>query len=144
MWIELVKTHCSDSEFRSPANEIRMQEADIQLGLSLHRDLKDLLGETNGVIGEYGLDLVWGIDRIVSDNLTFRDNEDFRTLYMPFDHLLFFGDTGNGDMFAYSICGGVIRRPDVYVWNHEDDSRSWVAPSLIKYLEWWLTGIITL
>jgi hypothetical protein len=30
------------------------------------------------------------------------------------------------------------------VWNHEDDSRTWVAPNLAKYLEWWLTGRITL
>jgi hypothetical protein len=30
----------------------------------------------------------------------------------------------------------------VFVWNHEDDSRTWVAPSLRVYLEWWLTGKI--
>jgi hypothetical protein len=24
------------------------------------------------------------------------------------------------------------------VWDHEQDSRTWVAPSLRTYLEWWL------
>ncbi|WSL80461.1 SMI1/KNR4 family protein [Kitasatospora sp. NBC_01266] len=60
---------------------------------------------------------------------------------MPFDPLLFFADAGNGDLFALLPR---IGRPDVFVWNHEDDSRTWVAPSLAKYLEWWLTGQIKL
>jgi hypothetical protein len=29
---------------------------------------------------------------------------------------------------------------DVYVWDHEDDSRRWYAASLLEYLEWWLSG----
>jgi hypothetical protein len=63
---------------------------------------------------------------------------------MPFDSFLFFGDAGNGDQFAFTICGGIVRRPDVFAWDHENDSRSWVAPSLRSYLDWWLTGKITL
>jgi hypothetical protein len=62
---------------------------------------------------------------------------------MPFDNLLFFADAGNGDQFAFPIQAGEVRRPDVFCWNHEDDSRIWVAPSLEKYLEWWLTGKLT-
>jgi hypothetical protein len=63
---------------------------------------------------------------------------------MPFDHLLFFADAGNGDHFAFALHAGVVRRPDVFAWNHEDDSRNWAAPSLEKYLEWWLTGRLKL
>ena len=59
---------------------------------------------------------------------------------MPFDPLLFFDDAENGDQFAFSILKGEIRRPDVFAWNHEDDSRQWVAPSLAKYLESSLNG----
>ncbi len=58
--------------------------------------------------------------------------------------LLFFADAGNGDQFAYSVTGGAIRREDIYVWDHEDDSRRCVAPSLLRYLEWWLSGKIHL
>ena len=72
----------------------------------------------------------------------FRSKTDFRQLYMPFDSLLFFADPGNGDQFAFPIQSSSIRRADVFVWNHEDDSRTWVAPSLEKYLEWWLDGTI--
>ncbi|MDQ4123150.1 MAG: SMI1/KNR4 family protein [Acidobacteriota bacterium] len=59
---------------------------------------------------------------------------------MPFDSLLFFADAGNGDQFAFRILKGEIRRNDVFVWNHEDDSRTWVASNLKQYLQWWLSG----
>jgi hypothetical protein len=59
---------------------------------------------------------------------------------MPFDHLLFFADAGDGDQFAFGILNGEIRNPDIFVWNHENDSRTWVAPSLDVYLEWWING----
>ncbi|MDD9943430.1 MAG: SMI1/KNR4 family protein [Myxococcales bacterium] len=62
---------------------------------------------------------------------------------MPFDHLVFFADAGNGDQFALAVRGGQIRSPDVFVWNHEDDSRSWAAPDVRTYVEWWMTGRIT-
>ncbi|MEV5283286.1 SMI1/KNR4 family protein [Streptomyces sp. NPDC051994] len=58
---------------------------------------------------------------------------------MPFDALLFFADAGNGDLFALLA---TIDRPDVFVWNHEDDSRTCAAPSLAEYLRRRLTGQI--
>lgn len=61
---------------------------------------------------------------------------------MPFDPLLFFGDAGNGDQFAFRLVSG-LRDKDIYVWNHENDSRTWVGPSLSRYLEWWADGRIT-
>ena len=56
----------------------------------------------------------------------------------------FFGDAGNGDQFAYPIQNGKIQRNDIFVWNHEDDSRTWVAPDLKYYIEWWLTGKLSI
>ncbi|MGV9341187.1 hypothetical protein [Streptomyces sp. NPDC003688] len=32
----------------------------------------------------------------------------------------------------------------VFVWSHEDDSSTWVVPSMATYLEWRLTGRIEL
>jgi hypothetical protein len=58
---------------------------------------------------------------------------------MPFDSLLFFADTGTGDQFAYPITPTGIR-DDIYVWDHEDDSRRWYAARLEQYLAWWLSG----
>jgi len=107
-------------------------------------ELVSLLSESDGIQGQYGLGLVWPLARIVADNLAFRSNANFQDLYMPVDCLLFFADAGNGDQFAYAICGGQIQRPDIFAWDHEQDSRSWVAPSLRIYLDWWLTGRIKL
>ncbi|UPK43655.1 SMI1/KNR4 family protein [Paenibacillus pabuli] len=61
---------------------------------------------------------------------------------MPFDNLIFFGESGIGDLFAFPVTGDRICRDDVFVWNHENDSRNWVAPSVSKYLEWSLQGKI--
>ena len=43
---------------------------------------------------------------------------------MPFDSLLLFGQLGNGDLFAHPVLDGAVRE-DVFVWDHEDDSRTW-------------------
>ncbi|AAS41993.1 hypothetical protein BCE_3082 [Bacillus cereus ATCC 10987] len=51
---------------------------------------------------------------------------------------------GNGDLFGYSILNGMVQRDDIYVWNHENDSRTWVAPSLKTFMEWWESGKITI
>lgn len=113
--------------------------AEEALSHSLPNDLGPVLAESDGIEGEYGLGLVWSLARIVRDNNTFRTDEQLRSLYMPFDGLVFFADAGNGDQFALSLTGN----SEVYVWDHESDSRSWVAPSVMAYLEGWMTGRIT-
>ena len=84
---------------------------------------------------------MWSLERIVADNAFFRGNADFGELYMPFDPLLFFADAGNGDQFAFVW---TPRRDEVFAWDHETDSRRWVAPSLETYLRWWLGGDLKL
>jgi hypothetical protein len=106
-----------------------------------NQPLAALLHQSNGVDGEYGLGLIWPIERITADNLAFRQNPEFAQIYMPFDALLFFADAGNGDQFALVPH---TNRPDVFAWDHENDSRTWVAPGLAEYLRWWPTGQITL
>ncbi|WP_025147863.1 MULTISPECIES: SMI1/KNR4 family protein [Bacillus] len=53
-------------------------------------------------------------------------------------------EIGNGDLFGYSILNGIVQRDDIHVWNHENDSRTWVAPSLETFMEWWESGKITI
>ena len=142
MWQQLIVSLTPDHEFAAPVAWAELALAEEKLGLQFPDDLRGLLLETNGVQGQYGLGLVWPVERIVGDNVNFRTNEVFKGLYMPFDPLLFFADAGNGDQFAFPIQLGTVRRNNVFVWNHEDDSRTWVAPSLAKYLEWWLKGTI--
>lgn len=145
MWKELLQKLTKECEFAPPASAIQIMTAEQSLSINFPESLRGLLYETDGVQGEYELSLIWPIGRIIEDNLTFRENENFRDIYMPFTHLLFFADAGNGDQFAFSIqADGMVHRPDIFAWNHEDDSRKCVAPSLERYLEWWLTGKIKL
>ncbi|MFD8978454.1 SMI1/KNR4 family protein [Streptomyces sp. NPDC059564] len=141
MWTELVTVLSGSAAFQPAASEASLHRCASVLGHPLPEDLTALLRESNGIEGEYGDGLIWSAERIASENLSMREDRDLTTLYMPFDPLLFFADAGNGDLFALLPR---IRRPDVFVWNHEDDSRTWVAPNLATCLEWWLTGRITL
>jgi len=129
--------------FSSPASEDLLTAAERDLGVQLPAELREILTESDGVVGEYGLGLVWSLDRIVRDNLAFRANAEFGELLMSFEQLLFFADAGNGDQFFHAIIAGKIQKPDVFVWNHEDDSRTWVAPDVFTYLKWWLDGTLT-
>jgi hypothetical protein len=142
MWREMIAKWYPVHVFQAGASAQQVLDAEARLGVSLPAALSDLLRETNGAFGQHSLRIVWPIERIVRDNLDFRSSLEFRNLYMPFDPLLFFGDGGNGDQFAFVILNGVVRNPDVFVWNHEDDSRTWVAPDLERYLEWWADGRI--
>ena len=144
MWLELIQRIMPECESAPRASVAQLTSVEQKLGVELPDDLRSLLLETNGVQGQHGIDLIWSLERIETDNLAFRANPDFPELYMPFDPLLFFADAGNGDQFAFPILAGQIRRPDVFVWNHELDSRTWIAPSLQRYLEWWLSGQIKL
>ncbi len=141
VWRELIAGLSTECTFAEPASDRAVTEAEATLGGPLPEPLAELLRETNGVEGDYGLGLVWPLERIVTDNLLFRSSLEFRDLYMPFDPLLFFADAGNGDQFAFLW---TPRRDEVFCWDHETDSRRWVAPSLDRYLRWWLDGTIKL
>lgn len=139
-WREYIQSITPAFAFHPPATLDEIVKEESSLGVVFPVDLRELLQETNGVEGSYGLGLIWNIERMQKDNLDFRRSTDFKNLYMPFNCLLFFADAGNGDQFAFRILNGEIRTSDIYVWDHEDDSRRWIAPSLDIYLEWWLKG----
>lgn len=125
--------------FAPPAAYADLVAAGVALASPLPEQLVEVLAETDGVSGEHGLGLIWPLNRIVGDNLMFRSNPDFASIYMPFDALLFFADGGNGDQFAFPCRP---QRDEVFVWNHETDSRMWVAGSLDQYLQRWLDGTL--
>jgi len=84
--------------------------------------IKNLLTKTNGITDNYGFDIVWSARKILDENVSFRKNEDFKELYMPFDNLLFFAEEANSDLYAYSILKNAINRNDIFIWEHETDS----------------------
>ncbi|CAG6397135.1 SMI1/KNR4 family protein [Streptomyces cocklensis] len=108
-----------------------LADAEHRLGRGLPDDLRQLLLECDGIIGHTAVDTVWSVEQIVAQNLLFRTDSSFAQLYMSFDALLFFGDNGGGDQFAFVQ---TPQRPDIFVWEHETDSRRWVAGDLRDYL----------
>lgn len=141
MWIEMVRDLLPGAKFRAPAASESIAGCREALAVELDEDLSALLAETDGIEDEYGGALIWPVERIIADNQMFRANLAFAQLYMPFDPLLFFADAGNGDQFAFVLRDG---RKDIFAWDHENDSRTWVAPNLEKYLTWWLDGTLQL
>lgn len=144
MWKQQIVKYSGEMRFFPPATKKAITRVEEILNVNFPPSLISLLSESNGVLDEYGLGLVWDLERIEQENSTKRKNQDFVDHYMPFHHLLLFGDAGNGDLYAFSIINGKIQRKDVYAWNHEDDSRMWVAASLEIYIEKALTGDIKL
>lgn len=106
-----------------------------QLAISFPLELRDLLIKANGLTDEYNSDIIWSADEILTRNKFFRESEDFKELYMPFDSLLLFAEEVNGDLYAYVILEGIISRDDIFIWEHETDSRNWFAPNLKAYFE---------
>ena len=144
MWRDFITSLTTDATFAPGVTQSSIAATENLLAVEFPDQLRSLLLESNGVLGEYDLGLVWNLERIQDDNFQFRNNTDFADLYMPFESLLFFADAGNGDQFAYPIQNGKIGRPDVFVWDHETDDRRWVAGSLKQYMQWWLDGTLTL
>ncbi|MFI2765535.1 SMI1/KNR4 family protein [Streptomyces echinatus] len=130
MWRELASEY-PEVELRDPVGPDALTAIEEQLGQPLPAPLRELLMETDGIEASYGTEVVWTAEKTLEENHAFRNNEQFRNLYMPFESLMFFGDNGGGDQFAF------VRTPardEIFVWDHETDSRTWVASSLESYL----------
>jgi hypothetical protein len=130
MWREIA-LEFPNAELNDPASEDALTLIEERLVQPLPSSLRSLLVETDGINAEYGVEVVWSAERILAENISLRSNDQLRSLYMPFDPLLFFGDNGGGDQFAF------VRTPardDVFVWDHETDSRNWISSSLESFL----------
>jgi cell wall assembly regulator SMI1 len=119
-----------------PATEEEIESCEQALQHRCPDELRSLLAETNGIEDEFGTEILWNAERIGEENRNFRNNPDFAELYMPFDSLTFFGDAGDGHQFGVAMRGNL----EVYCWNHENDSRTWIAPSVIRFVEDYLSG----
>ena len=108
MWRELIHDFCPEATFSEPASDEAIAAAEAALGVSFPDELTSVLRESDGVADQYGSDVIWSCEKLVRENHLYR-NGDFDDLYMPFDPLLFFGEAGNGDLYAYAIVRGGIR-----------------------------------
>lgn len=133
--------------FQSPVEIKEIQDLKLHFNLDeLPGELEELYKQINGVQHKYDGtvigDLIWPVEKVIEINHEYRSYKDFKDLYMSFDQLLFFSDAGNGDCFGFKTLNGRFKRNDVFVWNHEDDSRTWVAPDLKIFITGWLNGTI--
>jgi len=69
-----------EATFSPPASNEDLAAAATALGSAIPQQLSELLIETNGVEGEFGLGLVWEVGRIAKDNAWLRTNDDYREL----------------------------------------------------------------
>ncbi|MEK4404666.1 SMI1/KNR4 family protein [Sporosarcina sp. FSL K6-6792] len=144
MWKNYIEKISKEYYFKAPATNSEITFIKKELNIELPKKLLDLLNETNGVFDKFDCPLIWSTGKIVEDNLFFRNFDDYKDIYMPFDNLMFFSDGGNGDLFGFAILNGSIQKEDIYVWNHEDDSRTWIASSLEDFIKDWITSEISI
>ncbi|WML48476.1 SMI1/KNR4 family protein [Neobacillus sp. PS3-34] len=144
MWKEFINSISEEGEyiFNEPADKKAINYLEENYNVQLPSELIELFHESDGIKDTYGSYLIWSTRKILDINNDFRTAEEFKSMYMPFDNLLFVADAGNGDFFGYSIINGAIQRDDIYVWDHETDSRTWKAPSLKDFIEGWTKGNI--
>lgn len=128
-------------DFHSGATSSELDAIEHALGVCLPESLQELLRESNGVQVTFGQHFIWSTDEIVRNNHAMRNDPRYREDYMPFDHLLFFGDAGvDGILFAFASIQGHINRDRVYAWYPIEDNRELKALSLRNYVEGWLSG----
>jgi hypothetical protein len=110
--------------------EAAVADAERVLGSRLSESLRDLYAHSDGLTDEWGYAYVLPISELRQQNQYFRMA--FGDLYMSFDDLILFGQLGNGDMLFQP------RVPqdneNVFVWDHEDDSRAWRATDVADAL----------
>ncbi|GAA4902784.1 hypothetical protein LX16_0176 [Stackebrandtia albiflava] len=135
MWSDFVAGLDAGFTLCPPADPAALAGVADLVGGPVPDELAGLWRESDGLLDRYGTEIVWPWRRVVCDNLEFRSAPDFVGLYRPFDSLLFFGDAGNGDQFAFPTGGDAV-----WVWDHEDDDRREVASGLRDYLRRTATG----
>jgi hypothetical protein len=128
-----------------PVTPHRLAEIEAFLALTLLPDLRALLTEMDGIYDTSGhYHLIMPAADILATNQLFRDNPAFRDAFQPFDSLLFFGQAGNGDLFAYPVPAHGEPGDTIIAWDHEDNRRRVVAPNLRTFIEDWVSGKIRL
>src|SRR5688500_1160867 len=148
-WKEIIKEAEANGEtkyaFQAPIIPKEIKNFKYRLKIEFPEQLFSLYEEANGVIATlYDMDigeLIWPSSKVVEENLKFRRDKEMRRIYAPFDDLLFFSDSGSGDQFAFKIVSG-LPCSDIYFWDHEDDHRIQIAPTLDSFIRGWISGKI--
>ena len=131
-WVDTIRICMPQAKLATPAKKSEITAAEKALGFRFPKAMRELLLETNGVNGLYS-NPICSLNSIIEMNRNYRSADCFSDR-MPFDHLLFFGETGNGDDFAFPILRNGDVGPAVFMWEHETDCRQEYSSSLIDFL----------
>ncbi|MGQ0844002.1 MAG: SMI1/KNR4 family protein [Sporichthyaceae bacterium] len=110
-----------------PAVPEVLADVEAKLGSPLLEDLRSLLAESDGLADDSGGEPVWPVERIGEENAA-----RLGPVADADADLVFFGDTGTEDLFAYRAAG-----PDIYLWCAADGKTRWVASDLRSLLDTW-------
>lgn len=135
MWRELVLAMDTDAEFHSPASDAQLAQVEVALGVTLPAHLSSLLRESDGVEVSFGTRLIWSTTAMIENNVQMRSESRSggdMGRFMPIDYLLFFSEASNGDLYAFPITPEGVG-PQIFMWDHEDDSRTCEADSLLDW-----------
>jgi len=133
-WRKHISALSPDVGFSPPVRPEEICDAEAKLDVVFPSDLKELLGQSNGVAYS-GASLIWSADEIVRQNLEMRTERGFRSLFMPFDALLFLGDDANGDLFFFRYsterpgtgpCSDGTTKPTAGYCKNMISGRSWI------------------
>jgi hypothetical protein len=130
-----------ESKFFPSANNAQLRKIERALGHGIPTDLHKLLSETNGVETGYS-NFVYNTERLIEVNLTMR-TADYLADRMPMDHLLFFGELGDGDEFAFPRYRDGSFGNNILIWSHETDEREEYATNLLDYIVKYTVEIYT-
>jgi hypothetical protein len=131
-WRQRLRAWSRGIQLMAPALSPELAATEAALGTKLPAELRAILAATNGVRTIDAIP-IWPTRTIVESNRLFR--EELADVYMPFDSLLFFGDNGKGDHYAYRIVRGEVDEGNVYCWHHQTDSRVWLSFTIEQLLE---------
>lgn len=126
-WRDRILLCFPDAKINPPALPGQIEKIEKELNRLLPDSLKSALKEADGFSDHTGACIIENLSFLVSDNL---DLWSYTDLYMAPTSMLAFGGPGNGDRYFFPILPNNDYKDEVYIWDHEDDSRTWVAQSL--------------
>jgi hypothetical protein len=141
-WLRGMDSLGDTVSWAEPVDPDALADAEERLGLMFPDDLRSLLHESDGINGAGKGEPVWPVERIAAENVLLRSAGS--TPALPDgadDDLLFFGDAGDGRLFAYELdSGGEVADPDVFLWQPGLGEAVWIASDLQSLLDDWVRG----
>jgi hypothetical protein len=144
-WLRGLDSLGDNVSLSEPVDPDVLGDAEERLGMVLPEDLRSLLHESDGINGAGRGEPVWPVERIAEENVLLRSAGS--TPALPDgadDDLLFFGDAGQGQLFAYELdAGGEVSESDVFLWQPGLGEAVWIASDLQSLLDDWVRGELT-